>query len=300
MITQHLTENRFEYAPRYQTYHPDPADRQIECHVSPFPLNPPPMLSTGHAPLRSFIPALHRLLSFRSHMAHPHPTTPSQHITFDPSALDLFRERLASPSVIPPINFKYTEDVKEAAVLIPLCVVDGRASVLFTVRSGTMRRHKGEVSFPGGKRGRLLCATACYLEDPTLLFTALRETEEEISIPPSAIDILGESYALSNHERSLRVHPFVGFVREPLVVSQIQFNPHEVESVFALSLDYLLDPSNRTLVPFRDSGVSYPVFKTPAEVGVEVWGLTAFILDETTPIVYLAGGTPYNIGNAEL
>ncbi|RUS23523.1 hypothetical protein BC938DRAFT_475007 [Jimgerdemannia flammicorona] len=222
------------------------------------------MLSTGHAPLRSFIPALHRLLSFRSHMAHPHPTTPSQHITFDPSALDLFRERLASPSVIPPINFKYTEDVKEAAVLIPLCVVDGRASVLFTVRSGTMRRHKGEVR---------------YLEDPTLLFTALRETEEEISIPPSAIDILGESYALSNHERSLRVHPFVGFVREPLVVSQIQFNPHEVESVFALSLDYLLDPSNRTLVPFRDSGVSYPVFKTPAEVGVEVWGLTAFILD---------------------
>lgn len=108
---------------------------------------------------------------------------PPPSVTFDNLTLDLFRARLADPNVGPRVRFKYADTVKEAAVLVPLCVVDGKASVLFTLRSGNMRSHKGEIrwveekvkgqedrvrssksninsiffdricSFPGGKRG---------------------------------------------------------------------------------------------------------------------------------------------------
>ncbi|RUS15972.1 hypothetical protein BC937DRAFT_91745 [Endogone sp. FLAS-F59071] len=221
---------------------------------------------------------------------------PPPSVTFDNLTLDLFRARLADPNVGPQVRFKYADNVKEAAILVPLCVVDGKASVLFTLRSGNMRSHKGEISLvpsdhnmfwpsissrPSKKKFNLAIYPILDPEDPTLLSTALRETQEEISLPSSAIDILGESQPVPDKSRTLRVHPFVGFVRDPVILQSVVFNPSEVQRVFAIDMDHLLNPANRKMIKFRDSKIMYPSIKTPEDLGIDgdVWGLTAFVLD---------------------
>jgi nudix motif 8 len=100
---------------------------------------------------------------------------------------------------------------------------------------------------------------------------------EEIGI--SNIEILGKYSVLPNKHRNLRVHPFVGYIRDPVDVSKIQYNPDEVAGVFALPLEYLTDPANFELRNFRDSNYKYPVYQTPKEIDVpEIWGLTSFIM----------------------
>jgi 8-oxo-dGTP pyrophosphatase MutT (NUDIX family) len=69
-----------------------------------------------------------------------------------------------------------------AAVLIPLLFEDGEWRVLVTQRTQTVEYHKGQISFPGG---------ACEPGDVSLVATALRETFEEIGIPPEVVKVLG-------------------------------------------------------------------------------------------------------------
>ncbi|CAO3595981.1 unnamed protein product [Absidia cylindrospora] len=184
-------------------------------------------------------------------------------LIFDRQTISLFEKRLSKP---PTYKFKYKSDAKNAAVLLPLCIVDKKPSVLFTVRNLNMRTHRGEISFPGGKAEN----------------TALRETTEEIGIQPSAIDILGRYSTVPNKTGSLRVHPFVGLIRQELDPTTLKFNPDEVSSVFSLPLDYLLQPEIRELRGFRDSQHKYTVFKVPDYLEGEereIWGLTSFIMD---------------------
>lgn len=116
--------------------------------------------------------------------------------------------------------------------------------------------------------------------DETVEQTALRETEEEIGLPPSSIDILGRYSALPNKTGSLRVHPYVGFIKDQHI-DLTRFNPEEVSRVFTLPIEYLIDTKNREVKQFRDSPMKYPVFKVPQnmEGEKEIWGLTSFILD---------------------
>jgi nudix motif 8 len=101
---------------------------------------------------------------------------------------------------------------------------------------------------------------------------------EEIGI--TNVDILGKYSVLPNKHKNLRVHPFVGYIRDPVDVSKIKYNPDEVAAVFALSLEYLTDPAIREMRNFRDSNYKYPVFKTPDDIEVrEIWGLTSFIMN---------------------
>lgn len=118
--------------------------------------------------------------------------------------------------------------------------------------------------------------------DTNVEHTALRETTEEIGLPSSSIDILGRYAAVPNYNGSLRVHPFVGFIRQDIDIAKLDFNPDEVSSVFSLPIDYLLQPQVRELRGFRDSKHKYTVFKVPDHLGLaetEIWGLTSFIMD---------------------
>lgn len=115
--------------------------------------------------------------------------------------------------------------------------------------------------------------------DPSTQFTALRETKEEIGLNGESIDILGCYSALPNKTGSLKVYPYVGFIKDQ--VDLTKFNPDEVSSVFTLPIDYLIQPEIRQIKQFRDSKFKYTEFKVPDHIDGEkqIWGLTSFILD---------------------
>lgn len=86
---------------------------------------------------------------------------------------------------------------------------------------------------------------------------------------------------MPNRTGSLRVHPFLGFIRNPIDAAEVRFNPDEVSSVFTLPIEYLIRPDVRETRVFRNTKHSYTVFKVPDHIEGEreIWGLTSFILD---------------------
>src|SRR6201987_4569453 len=90
-----------------------------------------------------------------------------------------------------------------AAVLVPLYVEHGRLHAVFTKRQDDLRRHPGEISFPGGG----------YDEgEPALRATARREAREEIGLPETAVDIVGALQPTSTLATGYAVYPFVGLI----------------------------------------------------------------------------------------
>ncbi|KAF0483187.1 NUDIX hydrolase domain-like protein [Gigaspora margarita] len=193
---------------------------------------------------------------------------------FDEKTIELIRARLKNSLGKSNIKFKYNTNkvVKDAAVLLPFCVVQGEPSVLFTIRSKYLKTHNGEVSFPGGKK---------EITDPSLSFTALRETNEEIGIRPEDIDILGQSTPLPNKDQTLKVYPFIGFIKTPFenIIDEIHFNKDEVQGVFTVTIEELLYSEKKQWKRLGNTNLTYPVFQASSMVGIEIWGLTAFILD---------------------
>ncbi len=89
----------------------------------------------------------------------------------------------------------------EAAVLVPITRSD-EPELILTLRASGLSTHGGEVAFPGGRRDP---------EDPDLIFTALREAEEEIGLPPGLVEVIGPlSPLISLH--GIRVTPYVGVI----------------------------------------------------------------------------------------
>jgi len=114
------------------------------------------------------------------------------------------------------------------------------------------------------------------LQDLSSVDTALREAEEEILTPRDRVDVLGRFHAVPDKTGTIRVTPVVAMLGA-VDVAAIQFNRDEVDRVFALTMRQLHDPALRgtRALPSRP-GLSSPTF---AGGPVEVWGLTAFILD---------------------
>src|SRR3954454_23310654 len=90
----------------------------------------------------------------------------------------------------------------QAAVLLALYGWPDEPGLIFTERRADLRRHAGEISFPGGRQDA---------EDPALVATALREAEEEIALDPAAVEIAGALPPVGTFVSGYRVHPFVGF-----------------------------------------------------------------------------------------
>jgi 8-oxo-dGTP pyrophosphatase MutT (NUDIX family) len=154
------------------------------------------------------------------------------------------------------------------ALYVPAPPVDQRAGELravFTRRPDDMRRHAGEISFPGGRREP---------SDSDLRATALREAEEEIGLPSPDVKLIGALPATSTFATNYAIYPFVGLV-EP--GREWTISAREVDEVIELSLSELLAGFRRTDVERR--GVS---FRTDAYVVGEhfIWGATARILGD--------------------
>jgi 8-oxo-dGTP pyrophosphatase MutT (NUDIX family) len=161
-----------------------------------------------------------------------------------------------------------TAEQVPAAVLVPLFLSDASGTiephVVLTRRRADLRRHAGEISFPGGRRDP---------EDATLTDTALREAEEEIGLEREHVRLMGELPPTSTFVTNYVIHPFVG-----AIPAGVAWTPsaHEVDAVLELSLSAVRAGRTRTQIERR--GIS---FETDAYVIDEhlVWGATARILE---------------------
>ncbi|XP_065343045.1 mitochondrial coenzyme A diphosphatase NUDT8 [Cloeon dipterum] len=160
---------------------------------------------------------------------------------------------------------KDVEPEKKAAVLVPLCLVDGNLSLLYTVRSANLRTNRGEVSFPGGMQDSI---------DSSLVETALRETEEELGIKSSSIDIWSAANFVPTYSGKVAVMPVLGYAGS-VDLQKLKVNDQEVETVFSLPLRQLCDPEVCRHTQFRSRPIAWPVYHAPGQP--IVWGLTAFI-----------------------
>src|SRR5512133_3909685 len=112
----------------------------------------------------------------------------------------------------------------DAAVLLPMYGWPDNPGLVFTERRSDLRRHAGEISFPGGRRD----------EGESLLETALREADEEIGLSRDNVEIVGALPPIGTFVTNYKVHSFVGLIQEGL---RFEPNPAEVESVLVASLD---------------------------------------------------------------
>ena len=155
-------------------------------------------------------------------------------------------------------------NLREAAVLVPILMRPEGFSVLLTVRADTLRNHRGQVSFPGGRRDP---------EDLTLAACALREAQEEVGLPPACAEIIGylDDYPTTTR---YRVTPVVALVRPP---EQFAFDAGEVAEIFEVPLGVLLDPLRYEPKILTKQGLNVPFFEVRHE-GHRIWGATAGML----------------------
>lgn len=162
-----------------------------------------------------------------------------------------------------------------ASVLVSLCSVKDEPAILFTLRSSTLKgRHKGDVSFAGGKSDP---------SDKDVISTALREAREELGINVRAEQVWGVLKPL-REMTGMMVAPVLANLG-PLEELSFKPNPGEVEEIFTLSLSHLCNPQNRGYTHFRTGnkyGYTLPVFRNGKH---KVWGLTATALDHTLKII---------------
>lgn len=165
--------------------------------------------------------------------------------------------------------------VKWASVLVCLCSVEGEPSFLFTLRSSTLKgRHKGDVSFAGGKSDP---------SDKDVVTTALREAREELGISVPTESVWGILKPLRDRT-GLLIAPVLANLG-PFEELSFTPNPGEVEEIFTLSLSHLCNPKNRGYTHFRTGdkfGYTLPVFCNGKH---RVWGLTAVALDQTLNLI---------------
>jgi 8-oxo-dGTP pyrophosphatase MutT (NUDIX family) len=146
-------------------------------------------------------------------------------------------------------------------VLVPIITHEAGFTVLFTRRTAQLRRHSGQVSFPGGR---------AEPDDATPEHTALRETHEEIGLPPERVEVLARMPEYLTRT-GYRVTPVVGLIAPPL---ELVPDSREVDEVFEVPLEFLLDPRNaqRRTREIEGRAVGFYVFEYQERV---IWGATA-------------------------
>lgn len=153
--------------------------------------------------------------------------------------------------------------LRPAAVLIPIVERKAGLSVLFTRRADHLARHAGQVSFPGGRVDDQEDAVAA----------ALRETEEEVGLPRSFVDVRGE---LDRYETGtgFAIQPFVALVRDGF---ELKIDSAEVAEAFEVPLGFLMDERNHTQQTTHWQGRERRYYAMQYERHY-IWGATAGIL----------------------
>ena len=153
-------------------------------------------------------------------------------------------------------------EFKPAAVMV-LIEPGSMAQVVLTVRSLQLHQHGGQVSFAGGKKDP---------EDSNLIETALRETHEELGIPPNNIEVLGQMPSLPTVS-AYNVSPVIGLLKPH---TNIVPNVGEVAKVFLVPLAQLMQPKRYLHYPIMRGNQAFQTVKFAHTENI--WGATATIL----------------------
>jgi len=180
------------------------------------------------------------------------------------------RRRFAEPREAAPVTagdghlWRKPEEIRPAAVLVPVVMRAEGLTVLLTRRTAHLHDHAGQISFPGGR---------AEPGDASAAATALRETEEEIGLVAARVEIIGQ---LSQYVTvtGYRVTPVVGLVALPLELRPDEF---EVAEVFEVPLEFLLDPANHQRNSVVNAGIERHYYAMPYGRHY-IWGATAGML----------------------
>jgi 8-oxo-dGTP pyrophosphatase MutT (NUDIX family) len=180
------------------------------------------------------------------------------------------RQRIADAAAVTPVTtgdghlWRPTEELRPAAVLVPLVRRDAGLTVLLTQRTDHLYDHAGQISFPGGR---------AEAHDASAAATALRETFEEIGLPHALVEVLGELPAYIT-VTGYRVTPVVGLVSPP---PALRLDAFEVAEAFEVPLAFFLDPGNHQRNTLQYQGRTRHYYAMPYEQRY-IWGATAGML----------------------
>ncbi|WP_413722764.1 CoA pyrophosphatase [Sodalis sp. RH24] len=152
---------------------------------------------------------------------------------------------------------------RRAAVLIPI-ICHHQPTVLLTRRSATLRKHAGQVAFPGG---------AADKEDASLIATALREAHEEVAIPASSVRVLGQLPPVDSSS-GFQVTPIVGLLAAG---TRFRASRDEVADMFEMPLHQALSLASYTPLQIQRRAKNLQVYFSWYQSHM-VWGMTAQIL----------------------
>lgn len=155
---------------------------------------------------------------------------------------------------------------REAAVLMPFRETDsGGLELIFTKRRDDLPSHAGQISFPGGSSDP---------GDTDHVFTALRESEEELAIPPSAVRVIGALEPMSTFVSDFAVYPIAGVVGRSV---ELVPSPREVDSVFAVDVSELIAVREHREFSRGSMTIKTEAYETH---GGLIWGVTGYILGQ--------------------
>ena len=174
---------------------------------------------------------------------------------------DQLRELLLSPEEAAALDAPGSTD---AAVLVPLYLERDELIGVFTERRADLRRHAGEISFPGGRQDE---------PDEDLRETALREAEEEIGLQRDDVELVGALPPTGTFVTGYRIHPFVGLLEPGRV-----FTPQETEvaAILELPLPELIRGFENKRLLRKGVPIKTPTYTVD---GHFVWGATARIVE---------------------
>jgi 8-oxo-dGTP pyrophosphatase MutT (NUDIX family) len=187
--------------------------------------------------------------------------------------MDEFAERLRRALALEhpyPERLSLGLPTAHAAVLLVFAWEDSGPSLLLTRRTETMVSHKGQMAFPGGR------SEPDEVERADFLTTALREAEEEVGIPSSAVAVLGSLPSISI-PTGYHVDPFVACHRKSVPEIELRVSPDEIAEAMWIPWSVLARPET-----YRREMVTYGAIKFPTHVFYykdhRIWGATGAMI----------------------